>query len=69
MALLCLLAGGIDTIFSAVIWLLMLNPFKFFFSAISASSTANGNGMTGGQGVPVWMQSLDTWFSGWYQRL
>ena len=70
MALLYLLAGGIDTIFSAVIWLLeTLNPFKFFFSAISASSTAMANGMTGGQGVPVWMQSLDTWFSGWYQAL
>ena len=70
MALLYLLAGGIDTIFSAVIWLLeTLNPFKFFFSAISSSSTAMANGMTGGQGVPVWMQSLDTWFSGWYQAL
>ena len=70
MALLYLLAGGIDTIFSAVIWLLeTLNPFKFFFSAISASSVAMANGMTGGQGVPVWMQSLDTWFSGWYQAL
>ena len=70
MALLYLLAGGIDTIFSAVIWLLeTLNPFKFFFSAISASSMAMANGMTGGQGVPVWMQSLDTWFSGWYQAL
>lgn len=70
MALLYLLAGGIDTIFSAVIWLLeTLNPFKFFFSAISASSTAMANGMTGGQGVPAWMQSLDTWFSGWYQAL
>lgn len=70
MALLYLLAGGIDTIFSAVIWLLeTLNPFKFFFSAISASSTAMANGMTGGQGVPVWMQSFDTWFSGWYQAL
>lgn len=70
MVLLYLLAGGIDTIFSAVIWLLeTLNPFKFFFSAISASSTAMANGMTGGQGVPVWMQSLDTWFSGWYQAL
>lgn len=70
MALLYLLAGGIDTIFSAVIWLLeTFNPFKFFFSAISASSTAMANGMTGGQGVPVWMQSLDTWFSGWYQAL
>lgn len=70
MALLYLLAGGIDTIFSAVIWLLeTLNPFKFFFSAISALSAAMANGMTGGQGVPVWMQSLDTWFSGWYQAL
>lgn len=70
MALLYLLAGGIDTIFSAVIWLLeTLNPFKLFFSAISASSVAMANGMTGGQGVPVWMQSLDTWFSGWYQAL
>ena len=70
MALLYLLAGGIDTIFSAVIWLLeTLNPFKFFFSAISASSAAMANGMTGGQGVPTWMQSLDTWFSGWYQAL
>lgn len=70
MVLLYLLAGGIDTIFSAVIWLLeTLNPFKLFFSAISASSTAMANGMTGGQGVPVWMQSLDTWFSGWYQAL
>lgn len=70
MALLYLLAGGIDTIFSAVIWLLeTLNPFKFFFSAISASSAAMANGMTGGQGVPAWMQSLDTWFSGWYQAL
>lgn len=70
MGVLYLLAGGIDTIFSAVIWLLeTLNPFKFFFSAISASSAAMANGMTGGQGVPVWMQSLDTWFSGWYQAL
>lgn len=70
MALLYLLAGGIDTIFSAVIWLLeTLNPFKLFFSAISASSAAMANGMTGGQGVPVWMQSLDMWFSGWYQAL
>lgn len=70
MALLYLLAGGIDTIFSAVIWLLeTLNPFKVFFSAISASSAAMANGMTGGQGVPTWMQSLDTWFSGWYQAL
>lgn len=70
MALLYLLAGGIDTIFSAVIWLLeTLNPFKLFFSAISVSSAAMANGMTGGQGVPVWMQSLDTWFSGWYQAL
>lgn len=70
MTLLYLLAGGIDTIFSAVIWLLeTLNPFKLFFSAISASSAAMANGMTGGQGVPVWMQSLDTWFSGWYQAL
>lgn len=70
MVVLYLLAGGIDTIFSAVIWLLeTLNPFKFFFSAISASSAAMANGMTGGQGVPVWMQSLDTWFSGWYQAL
>ena len=70
MALLYMLAGGIDTIFSAVIWILeTLNPFKLFFSAISASSTEMANGMTGGQGVPVWMQSLDTWFSGWYQAL
>ena len=70
MALLYMLAGGIDTIFSAVIWLLeVFNPFKLFFSAISASSTAMANGMTGGQGVPEWMKSLDTWFSGWYQAL
>lgn len=70
MALLYMLAGGIDTIFSAVIWLLeTFNPFKLFFSAISASSTEMANGMTGGQGVPEWMKSLDTWFSGWYQAL
>lgn len=70
MALLYILAGGIDTIFSAVIWILeMFNPFKLFFSAISASSTAMANGMTGGQGVPEWMNSLDAWFSGWYQAL
>ena len=70
MAFLYLLAGGIDTIFSAVIWILeTFNPFKLFFSAISASSTAMANGMTGGQGVPEWMKSLDTWFSGWYQAL
>lgn len=70
MAFLYLLAGGIDTIFSAVIWVLeTLNPFKLFYSAISASSTAMANGMTGGQGVPAWMKSLDTWFSGWYQAL
>lgn len=70
MALLYMLAGGIDTIFSAVIWLLeTFNPFKLFFSAISASSTQMANGMTGGQGVPAWMKSLDTWFSGWYQAL
>ena len=70
MALLYMLAGGIDTIFSAVIWILeTFNPFKLFFSAISASSTEMANGMTGGQGVPGWMKSLDTWFSGWYQAL
>lgn len=70
MAFLYLLAGGIDTIFSAVIWVLeTLNPFKLFYSAISASSVAMANGMTGGQGVPAWMKSLDTWFSGWYQAL
>lgn len=70
MALLYMLAGGIDTIFSAVIWILeTFNPFKLFFSAISASSTEMANGMTGGQGVPEWMKSLDTWFSGWYQAL
>lgn len=70
MALLYMLAGGIDTIFSAVIWVLeTFNPFKLFFSAISASSTEMANGMTGGQGVPEWMKSLDTWFSGWYQAL
>ena len=70
MMLLYLLAGGIDTIFSAVIWLLeTFNPFKLFYSAISASSTEMANGMTGGQGVPEWMKSLDTWFSGWYQAL
>lgn len=70
MALLYMLAGGIDTIFSAVIWILeTLNPFKLFFSAISASSMEMANGMTGGQGVPEWMKSLDTWFSGWYQAL
>ena len=70
MALLYLLAGGIDTVFSAVIWLLdVFNPFKLFYSAISASSAAMANGMTGGQGVPEWMNSLNTWFSGWYQAL
>jgi hypothetical protein len=70
MALLYMLAGGIDTIFSAVIWILeTLNPFKLFFSAISASSMEMANGMTGGQGVPEWMKSLDAWFSGWYQAL
>lgn len=70
MVMLYLLAGGIDTIFSAVVWILeTLNPFKFFFTAVSKTSAAMADGMTGGQGVPEWMKSLDTWFAGWYQAL
>ena len=70
MIMLYLLAGGIDTIFSAVVWILeALNPFKFFFTAVSKTSAAMADGMTGGQGVPEWMKSLDTWFAGWYQAL
>ena len=70
MIMLYLLAGGIDTIFSAVVWILeTLNPFKFFFTAVSKTSGAMADGMTGGQGVPEWMKSLDTWFAGWYQAL
>lgn len=70
MIMLYLLAGGIDTIFSAVVWILeALNPFKFFFTAVSKTSGAMADGMTGGQGVPEWMKSLDTWFAGWYQAL
>ena len=68
--ILYLLAGGIDTIFSAVVWILdMLNPFKVFYTGVSKVSAAMADGMTGGQGVPEWMKSLDTWFSGWYQAL
>ena len=70
MMLLYLLAGGIDTIFSAVVWILdLLNPFRMFFQAVSASSASLADGMTDGQGVPVWMQSLSTWVSDWYQVL
>lgn len=70
MMLLYLLAGGIDTIFSAVVWILdLLNPFRMFFQAVSVSSASLADGMTGGQGVPVWMQSLSTWVSDWYQVL
>lgn len=65
-----LLAGGIDTIFSAVVWILdLLNPFRMFFQAVSVSSASLADGMTDGQGVPVWMQSLSTWVSDWYQVL
>ena len=70
MIILYLLAGGIDTIFSAVVWILdTLNPFKVFYTGVSKASAAMADGMTGGQGVPEWMKSLDTWFSGWYQAL
>ena len=70
MMLLYLLAGGIDTIFSAVVWILdLLNPFRMFFQAMSVSSASLADGMTDGQGVPVWMQSLSTWVSDWYQVL
>ena len=70
MIMLYLLAGGIDTIFSAVVWILdTLNPFKVFYTGVSKASAAMADGMTGGQGVPEWMKSLDTWFSGWYQAL
>lgn len=70
MMLLYLLAGGIDTIFSAVVWILdLLNPFRMFFQAVSVSSVSLADGMTDGQGVPVWMQSLSTWVSDWYQVL
>ena len=70
MTLLYLLAGGIDTIFSAVVWILdLLNPFRMFFQAVSVSSASLADGMTDGQGVPVWMQSLSTWVSDWYQVL
>ena len=70
MMLLYLLAGGIDTIFSAVVWILdLLNPFRMFFQAVSALSASLADGMTDGQGVPVWMQSLSTWVSDWYQVL
>ena len=70
MMLLYLLAGGIDTIFSAVVWILdLLNPFRMFFQAVSVSSASMADGMTDGQGVPVWMQSLSTWVSDWYQVL
>ena len=70
MMLLYLLAGGIDTIFSAVVWILdLLNPFRMFFQAVSVSSASLADGMTDGQGVPVWMQSLSTWVSDWYQVL
>ena len=70
MIMLYLLAGGIDTIFSAVVWILdTLNPFRVFYTGVSKASAAMADGMTGGQGVPEWMQSLDTWFSGWYQAL
>lgn len=70
MIMLYLLAGGIDTIFSAVVWILdTLNPFRAFYTGVSKASAAMADGMTGGQGVPEWMKSLDTWFSGWYQAL
>lgn len=70
MMLLYLLAGGIDTIFSAVVWILdLLNPFRMFFQAVSVSSASLADGMTDGQGVPVWMQSLSAWVSDWYQVL
>lgn len=70
MVILYLLAGGIDTIFSAVAWILdLLNPFRMFYQAVSTSSTSLADGMTDGQGVPVWMQSLSTWVSDWYQVL
>ena len=70
MIMLYLLAGGIDTIFSAVVWILdTLNPFRVFYTGVSKASAAMADGMTGGQGVPEWMKSLDTWFSGWYQAL
>ena len=56
MMLLYLLAGGIDTIFSAVVWILdLLNPFRMFFQAVSASSASLADGMTDGQGVPVFL--------------
>lgn len=70
MVMLYLLAGGIDTIFSAVAWILdLLNPFRMFYQAVSASSSSLADGMTDGQGVPVWMQSLSAWVSDWYQVL
>ena len=70
MMLLYLLAGGIDTIFSAVVWILdLLNPFRMFYQAVSVSSASLADGMTDGQGVPVWMQSLSTWVSDWYHVL
>ena len=70
MVMLYLLAGGIDTIFSAVAWILdLLNPFRMFYQAVSASSSSLADGMTDGQGVPVWMQSLSTWVGDWYQVL
>ena len=70
MVMLYLLAGGIDTIFSAVAWILdLLNPFRMFYQAVSASSASLADGMTDGQGVPVWMQSLSAWVSDWYQVL
>lgn len=70
MVMLYLLAGGIDTIFSAVAWILdLLNPFRMFYQAVSASSSSLADGMTDGQGVPVWMKSLSTWVSDWYQVL
>lgn len=70
MVMLYLLAGGIDTIFSAVAWILdLLNPFRMFYQAVSVSSSSLADGMTDGQGVPVWMQSLSTWVSDWYQVL
>lgn len=70
MGILYLLAGGIDLTFAAIFGLLdLFNPFKLFFSAIAATSTAMANGMTGGQGVPGWMKDLEAWFGGWYQAL
>ena len=62
-----LIAAGVPFLFAMVIQLLQaINPFRWFYTAVSAYAPTWAEGMTGGQGVPNWADGISTFIGQWY---